>query len=208
MHPSSIIIYQGEQVGTVTNIIVDMWYLDADWKSNDSPTAERFANLASRLAAKKVMEDFSKGIVALLKHDDAPSSNQNVLIMSLDSGKIFMRRISEDLARQIDKKFPLPWQVIDDSALYEKELKKEVRFFHPLKWKKVRAVAKRMDRDDIIFEVQSGLYQYAVVHLTWKKEYSRTFPITQLYIDWKEIYKKRIISDAEQWKEDSPEADT
>lgn len=97
-----------------------------------------------------------------------------------------------------------PWQQTDTPSLYEAELKKELTFLHPLKWKRVRAIAIRTDRDDVLFEIQSGCYRYAVVHLTWqgKRERNWKFPVSRFYKDWQDLFNNRIQQDHLDWSED------
>lgn len=60
-----------------------------------------------------------------------------------------------------------PWKTIENQRrpTLEKELERELPLGHALAGKSVRAVAIRVDRDDVLFEVLGG--GYAVVHLTW-----------------------------------------
>lgn len=202
MENSGTIIWKNEAVGTVSNIMSDMWYLDADWIPNHSDTSSSFIEFASRLKGDEVIKDPSKGIFALLKYDEDPSRSHKVLILSVDNSKIFMRSVSDELAAYADKKLLEPWQITANPSFYETELKKEVSFFHPLNWKKVRAIAKRIDRDDVLFEVLNGKLKYAVVHLTWKKESTWKWPSTKFYKDWQDVYVNCIVGDNKSWKED------
>lgn len=114
-----------------------------------------------------------------------------------------MRSISDEVAAYANKQFLEPWQATDNPSFYENELQKEVSFFHPLKWKKVRTVAIRTDRDDVLFELLTGSTKYAIVHLTWRKESSRKFPATRFYKDWHDVYMKKLLKDFKEWKADS-----
>ncbi|RZJ99867.1 MAG: hypothetical protein EOO46_21715 [Flavobacterium sp.] len=200
MENTAIISWKGEEVGTVSNIMNDMWYLDADWKSNQSDSSSRFMNLASKLKGEDVIKEPSKGLVARLQYNESSSSAHYVLILSVDQSKIFMRSISDEIAAYADQQLLEPWQLTDNAAFYETELKKEVSFFHPLNWKRVRAIAIRTDRDDVLFEVLNGSSKYAVVHLTWQKESSRKFPSTHFYKDWQDFFVKRLVEDHKEWK--------
>lgn len=202
MENSGTIIWKNEKVGKVTNIISDMWYLDADWKPNHSDASSRFIDLASKLKGEDVIKEPSKGVVAHLQYDETSSGAHYVLILSVDNSKIFMRSISDEVAAYADRQLLEPWQSTDNPSFYEMELKKEVSFFHPLNWKSVRAVAIRTDRDDVLFEVLNGRSKYAVVHLTWRKESSRKFPTTKFYKDWKDVYTNRLLEDHKEWKAD------
>ena len=183
--------------------MLDMWYMDADWTPYQSDTTSKFEKLTFNLKSDEVIKEPSKGIVALLKYDEVPSNSHSVLILSVDSSKIFMRMISDEVAAYANKKLLKPWQPIDNPSFYETELKKEVNFFHPLNWKRIRAVAHRTDRDDVLFEVLNGSSKYVVVHLTWRKENSGRFPITQFYKDWHDIYTNRLLEDSKDWESDT-----
>lgn len=202
MENTAIISWKGEVVGTASNIINDMWYLDADWKPNQSDLSLRFMALASKLKGEDVIKEPSKALVARLQYNETSLCTHYVLILSVDKSKIFMRSISDEVAAYADRQLLEPWQQTDNAAFYETELKKELSFFHPLNWKRVRAVAIRTDRDDVLFEVLNGSSKYAVVHLTWQKESSPKFPSTHFYKDWQDFYIKRLVEDHNEWKID------
>jgi hypothetical protein len=84
-----------------------------------------------------------------------------------------------------------PWNAIEEQRrqALEQELERELPSDHALAGKSVRAVAVRMDQDDVLFEVLGG--GYAVVHLTWtgRRESSSQWPATRLFSslqDWRE----------------------
>lgn len=200
MENTAIILWKGEEVGTVSNIMNDMWYLDADWKPNHSDVSSRFMDLAFKLKGEDVIKEPSKGLVAQLRYNETSSSSHYVLILSVDKSKIFMRSISDDVAAYADRQLLEPWQTAVSPEFYEAELKKEVSFFHPLNWKNVRAIAHRTDCDDVLFEVLNGKSKYAVVHLTWRKESSRKWPATHFYNDWQDVFVNCIVEDHKVWK--------
>ncbi len=77
-----------------------------------------------------------------------------------------------------DLEFSTPWEPVQDGSKLEAELAKEIGKLHPLYGKRLRAVAKRIDRDDVIF---AGSDCIALVHLTWKKETDPRWPSTYLF---------------------------
>lgn len=94
--------------------------------------------------------------------------------------------------------FLIPWERIEISTAegLEKELKLEMNNGHLLFGEKVRAIAKRIDCDDVLFElVEQG--KFAVVHLTWtmKKEDSAAFPYTEIFENWTDLHQNRIVRD-------------
>lgn len=191
MENAVIISWKGEPVGKVTNIMNDMWYIDADWIPYESDHSLEFVVKASKLKAEEIIKTPQNGMVASLKYDDSFSETCKVLVLSIDTSKIFMRSISDETAAYIDLNLLEPWRSTNTPDFYEKELKREISFFHPLHGKKVKAIGIRSDCDDVLFEVSNGSAQYAVVHLTFAKERSKEFPITHFYKDWKEVYEKR-----------------
>jgi hypothetical protein len=202
MNNSGTIAWKDKVIGRVTNLVSDMWYLDADWQRIQSEDALKFEDIASKLQSDEIIKDPAKGIVALLQFDDNQNSSDYVLILGMDKSKIFMRFINDEIAVYADKRLMKPWQQVENSAFYEKELKREITFFHVLYWKKVNAIGIRTDRDDVLFEVLNGRNKYAVVHLTYAKERSRKFPLTRFYKDWADVYKNRLLEDQKEWKDD------
>ncbi len=200
---SATLLWRNNEVGRLSNITNDMWYLDGDWQSTGSQHAVRFTEIACKLDAKEVMRTF-KGMVALLSYDGSTSDPQKVLVLSLDKSKILMRMILDETAAYLDLSLFEPWKRLDDPTPYEIELKKEVGFFHPLRWKMTRAIGIRTDRDDVLFEIliPEGRAKFAVVHLTYSRQRSRKFPLTTFYKDWKDFYENRLLEDQRSWKDD------
>jgi hypothetical protein len=201
MQDTGEIIWQGKPVGHGTIISVDMWYLDADWISNQSEVAKRFENTAEKLKAAEVIKSPMKGIIVEFIYKNAPSKSDRFLVLGLENSKLFFRFISDEIADWVDRKLLDPWQETDKPSFYENELKRELTFFHPLKWKKFKAVGIRTDRDDVLFELLTGKFKYAVVHLTWAKEKSKKFPSPKFYRDWKDLYQECILKDHKEWIE-------
>lgn len=83
-----------------------------------------------------------------------------------------------------------PWVHISyNNTSFEDELHKEISEKHVLYRLKVKAIAKRIDCDDVLFLINKN--EYAVVHLTWKSksENNPEWPITTIYKhyeDWKQ----------------------
>jgi len=76
-----------------------------------------------------------------------------------------------------------PWMAVfeGDAASLEQELAREVGPGHRLAGRTVRAIARRADQDDVLFELlDSG--ECAVVHLTWgARPEQPPFPSTRTY---------------------------
>lgn len=78
-----------------------------------------------------------------------------------------------------------PWKIIDGlgnrSALLSAQLETELPQMHVLHGLKVIAVAARIDRDDVLFEVVGSETPLAVVHMTGRKETDSHWPSTKLF---------------------------
>jgi hypothetical protein len=64
---------------------------------------------------------------------------------------------------------PLPdgWTACTDGSPFEIELARELSKGHPLYGVTLRAVARRGDRDDVLFRTPAN--GFVVVHLTWRR---------------------------------------
>src|SRR5262245_60432115 len=78
---------------------------------------------------------------------------------------------------------PEGWVVVDSvmAGKLEAELKRELPAGHRLAGHQLRAIARRADRDDVLFEpVGVGASVYWV-HLTWSVENNPEWPWTEVY---------------------------
>ena len=94
--------------------------------------------------------------------------------------------------------FQEPWvSVREHENNLEQELQREVSQGHPLYMKRTRAIAQRTDCDDVLFEVDSADFAYAVVHLTWtgEPEKDSRWPDTQVFANWQDWIEKRMKPD-------------
>ncbi len=61
-----------------------------------------------------------------------------------------------------------PWDKLNtEASSIEIELYKEIGTYHILYGKKVKAIGRRYDCDDILFQVHDAEFKFAVVHLTY-----------------------------------------
>ncbi len=82
-----------------------------------------------------------------------------------------------------------PWIAIDeDTEKLVIELRRELTDGHLLWNRNVRPIARRIDRDDVLFEIVEDPPCYAIVHLTWKggRESNPEWPTTKLFADIQE----------------------
>ena len=94
-----------------------------------------------------------------------------------------------------------PWAPIP-SPQFEERLAKEAGRKHVLYKRRVVAVGRRQDNDDVLFYLPDGPAVLAVVHLTWSTrtpEPDSRFPWTDLYQSVQEWIDQRMIPDAEEW---------
>ena len=91
----------------------------------------------------------------------------------------------EDLNNTFQRIQPLLRERASERAeLFSSELASEVSLKHPLYGLKATAVAARIDRDDVLFEIEDGDVPLAVVHLTWQKESDPRWPTTKFFGSW------------------------
>ncbi|MCT8978496.1 hypothetical protein N4T77_18060 [Clostridium sp. CX1] len=93
-----------------------------------------------------------------------------------------------------------PWgSLCTGPDYFEKELCNEVGILHVLYGKKVSAIGRRYDCDDVLFRVYHSKFNYAAVHLTYSNskmgKVNPKYPRTKLYKDLDDWIKKCMIPD-------------
>jgi len=100
-----------------------------------------------------------------------------------------------------------PWYSIADNAAQvqamEAELRRELGRGHPLFGVPVRAVARREDRDDVLFTLEDGTGRVAVVHLTWTYSPPERppWPSTMVFASWEEWAAEGMRADHDEIRE-------
>ena len=83
-----------------------------------------------------------------------------------------------------------PWEAIETSGKraqrFSAQLETTLPLTHVLHGLAVAAVAARIDRDDVLFEVVGGEMPLVVVHLTAKKETDPRWPSTRFFRSWED----------------------
>jgi hypothetical protein len=51
----------------------------------------------------------------------------------------------------------------------------------------------RIDRDDVLFEIEGAEMPLAVVHLTWNKETNPLWPHTKFFQDWEHWVRSDML---------------
>lgn len=93
-----------------------------------------------------------------------------------------------------------PWYVTDQNLA--DALKHEIAQGHILYGLSVKTVARRMDNDDVLFEILDDTrFKYAKVHLTWQvqRSHDSPYPLTKTYLDWQQVQVQLIIPDHADW---------
>ena len=89
------IIWRGSEIGNYENIVFDMWYIEGDWISNNSISANEFQATASKLDAKKVMNDLKCGMKIFLHDNSLTNPPVLAIVYSLDKKFLFVRTVNE-----------------------------------------------------------------------------------------------------------------
>ncbi len=193
MNESFAVFWKNELVGSVSELSNDMWYYDGRWACADSAIAREFETLVCALDPRHVGKFPEEGLLAQVAFEES-SSLANMLVLGFVEDDLLLRLLSPETAASMDLTQFSPWQAVDDGKILEAELKRELTFFHPLRFKQVQAVGMRRDGDDVLFKLLDGSSRYALVHLTCNKERSRKFPSTKFYKDWKAFYDQELAN--------------
>jgi hypothetical protein len=97
--------------------------------------------------------------------------------------------------------WPKPWAPIEhasERSLLEIELKRELGELHSLYGLPAVALARRHDRDNVLFEINDG--RVAEIHLTWRKsrESDPRWPTTRIYESISTWIRERMRSPREE----------
>jgi hypothetical protein len=93
-----------------------------------------------------------------------------------------------------------PWAPVDKQREnLVGELEREVNDRHVLWGRRMHALARRTDSDDVLFEIEGDDISYAVVHLTWsgKQETDPRWPHVQLFSSLESWASERMMKDLE-----------
>jgi hypothetical protein len=95
-----------------------------------------------------------------------------------------------------------PWEAISDTeeqqnhtALPCERLKRDLPGGHVLSRVDVKIVARRIDKDDVLCELEGAEYPLAVVHMTWRKETDPRWPRTRFFRDWQYWVEEAMLPD-------------
>jgi hypothetical protein len=100
----------------------------------------------------------------------------------------------------------LPWHSVGDDPVQvagmERELQRELSPGHPLFGMLVKTLARRQDRDDVLFAVQDRTGRVTVVHLTWTQSPPECppWPHTTLFPNLETWAVEGMHSDIAEWQ--------
>lgn len=99
-----------------------------------------------------------------------------------------------------------PWKRIEDLPEIKNQaehlsarLKEDLPSKHVLQGLKMKAVARRVDRDDVLFEIEGREMSLAVVHMTWRKETDSNWPDTQFFENWEQWVRHAMLPDHDEY---------
>jgi hypothetical protein len=92
----------------------------------------------------------------------------------------------------------IPWRIITDTSeksaeMLTAELSSELVPKHVLHGLTATAVAARIDRDEVLFEIEGADMALAVVHLTWRKESDLRWPATRFFASWEQWVRDEML---------------
>jgi hypothetical protein len=91
-----------------------------------------------------------------------------------------------------------PWRPVGTEAEeLVAELQREMGAGHPLAGIAAVPVARRDDRDDVLFELPDREPRYVLVHLTWsgRREIDARWPHTEFFQDWEDWLRRGMVTD-------------
>lgn len=88
-----------------------------------------------------------------------------------------------------------PWEPVADGQPLEGELHREIGESHALYGHNVRAIARRGDQDDVLFELEKHTHRFALVHLTWsgQRERDARWPATTFFGTWSDWLEQMTV---------------
>ena len=91
-----------------------------------------------------------------------------------------------------------PWIPVSSGGALERELAQELPAQHILKGISVRAIARRLDHDDVLFELSGHVKPLAVVQLLYRRETDSQLPWTVLFDSWEDWVENCMEPDHEE----------
>lgn len=95
-----------------------------------------------------------------------------------------------------------PW-ISEYSSTYLEELYKEISEDHLLYGIALNVVARRLDKDEVLFQFKENSNKYVQVHLTWKKdkEIDPKWPKSRVYNSFEDWATEVMLIDNKEYEE-------
>ena len=124
-------------------------------------------------------------------------------LISVSHGDAIMLRV-QTVSVPENVEILVPWRIITDMSeksaeVLTAELSSELVPKHVLYGLTARAVAARIDRDDVLFEIEGTDMALAVVHLTWRKESDPRWPTTRFFASWEQWVRDGMLPDHQEY---------
>ncbi len=95
------VYWRGNLIGQLEEVTVDMWYLEGTLRPAESREVTDFNVRAGNLDPGRVMKDPTTGMRAQVRSKDVEASNMiDVLVLTLDGGRLFIRQVFDTKAVQ------------------------------------------------------------------------------------------------------------
>jgi hypothetical protein len=121
---------------------------------------------------------------------------------ALNDGVVALRPAPPPRTRIEDVALLEPWTAVNNARGLETELARELVPGHRLHGRpNLRAVARRADRDDVLFVSDTIA---AIVHLTWAKEADPTQPSTEIFSSIEDFVSRRMNPDHDDFAGEVP----
>jgi hypothetical protein len=91
-----------------------------------------------------------------------------------------------------------PWIPVSSGGALERELAMELPARHILKGISLRAIARRLDNDDVLFELTEHEKPFAVVQLIYRRQPDPQLPWTVLFDSWDDWVENCMEPDHEE----------
>jgi hypothetical protein len=89
------------EVGSISQLQRDMWYLDGKWETSGIPESEKFEVTLKDLDPKIIIKAPEKALKIILSEKDAPENKMHCLAYFLENGTLSIRQLVEKKAIQL-----------------------------------------------------------------------------------------------------------
>ena len=87
------VVWKEVEIGEISDLSSDMWYLDGRWQSNKTETSKEFEVLLSTFDPKSILNDPSKALKTVLVKSGENQRKLYCLAMSLKDDYLSLRQV-------------------------------------------------------------------------------------------------------------------